>query len=297
MESPDIDLSKNNYVAAKYDLHLRRSRNKICLLSSYPPPPTSQAKHNQMNKTLLLLATAFCAGLVTPVQAGERRFVYSYETTTQPKGMREYEQWMTWKSYDNKQRFDFRHEFEYGITDSLQLGIYLADWRYEKVDGKGGKADYKASGFELIYQLIDPNKSPFGSALYGEVLVGDQKVELEAKFLLQKNFGPLAVVYNAVLEAEWEGESLDNLDENVGVWENTLGLSYQVNPRFFVGVEALHEVEFPDWSSVGDHVVYVGPNISLRKGNTFVTIAGLFQVTDVASEPNSQLRVLFGIHF
>jgi hypothetical protein len=250
-----------------------------------------------MNKILILLATALCASLVTPSQASERRFAYSYETTTQPKGVWEYEQWMTWKSYDNKERFDFRHEFEYGITDTLQLGIYLADWRYEDVDGEGSEADYKASGFELIYQLTDPNKSPFGSALYGEVLVGDEKIELEAKFLLQKNFGPLTAVYNAVLEAEWEGESLDNLNEKVGVWENTFGLSYQVSPSFFVGVEAVHELEFPDWSSAGSHVVYAGPNVSFRKGNVFATIAGLFQVTDVDGEPSSQLRVLCGINF
>lgn len=241
-----------------------------------------------------LLALGFTA---TQLTAGERRFTYSYETTTAPKGSWEYEQWMTWKSYDNKDRFDFRHEFEYGLTDTLQLGIYLADWRYEDVDGEGSEADYKASGVELIYQLTDPNKSPFGTALYGEVLVGDQKVELEAKFLLQKNFGPLIAVYNAVLEAEWEGESLSNLDEEKAVWENTVGLSYQVNPNFFVGVEGLHEVEFADWGSAGDHVFYAGPNVSFRKGNVFATIAGLFQVTDVDGEPDTQLRVIAGITF
>ena len=56
---------------------------------------------------------------VTTASAAERRFTYSYETTTSPKGEWEYEQWMTWKHYDNKDRFDFRHEFEYGITDTF----------------------------------------------------------------------------------------------------------------------------------------------------------------------------------
>ena len=251
-----------------------------------------------IKQTLLSFAVAILAlGFSTAASAGERRFTYSYETTTSPKGTWEYEQWMTWKSYDNKDRFDFRHEIEYGITDTLQLGIYLADWRYEDVDGEGSEADYKASGIELIYQLTDPNKSPFGTALYGEVLVGDEKVELEAKFLLQKNFGPLIAVYNLVLEAEWEGESLDNLDEEHGVWENTFGLSYQVNPNFFVGMEALHEVEFAEFSHAGDHLFYAGPNISFRKGNVFATIAALFQVTDGSGEPDSQLRVIAGIHF
>jgi hypothetical protein len=127
--------------------------------------------------------------------------------------------------------------------------------------------------------------------------VGDEQVVLEGKILLQKNFGPLIAVYNGVIEAEWEGSGLGSLDERTGVWENIVGLSYQVTPGFFIGMEALHEVEFEDWSNAGDHVVYVGPNISVRKGNFFATAAALFQATDVGGEPDSQLRVIAGFSF
>src|SRR5688572_3075076 len=99
-----------------------------------------QTQHQMMRHTLRTFAAAILAlGFAATANAGERRFTYSYETTTAPKGSWEYEQWMTWKSYDNKDRFDFRHEIEYGITDTLQLGIYLADWRYEDVDGEGSE--------------------------------------------------------------------------------------------------------------------------------------------------------------
>ena len=104
-------------------------------------------------------------------------------------------------------------------------------------------------------------------------------------------------MYNLVGEAEWEGDSLDNLNEEKGVWQNTFGASYQVNPSFLVGAEATHELELADWSDAGEHVVYAGPNVSFRKGKVFVTAAGLFQLTDVDGEPESQLRVLAGIHF
>lgn len=240
---------------------------------------------------LTLGLTAITAG------AHERRFSYSYETTGMPKGTWEYEQWFTWKSYDDKDRFDFRHEFEYGLTDTLTLDIYLADWRYEDVEDEGSEADYKRSGFALRQMLTDPNKSVLGSALYGEVLVGDEELVLEGKLLLQKNFGPLIVVYNLIIEAEWEGEDLGDLDESVGVWENTVGLSYQVTPSFFIGVEALHEIEFEEWSEAGDHVFYAGPNISFRKGNFFATVAGLFQASDVEGEADTQVRVIAGFTF
>jgi hypothetical protein len=258
---------------------------------------TPDNPHSIMMKRTVAAALLALGLSIVSSDAHDRRFVYSYETIGMPKGLWEYEQWMTWKSFANKDRFDFRHEFEYGISDTLTIDIYLADWRYESFDNGEDEADYRRSGFALRQQLTDPNKSFLGSALYGEVLVGDEMVVLEGKILLQKNFGPLIAVYNGVIEAEWEGGSLSNLDEQVGVWENIVGLSYQVNPNFFLGVEALHEVEFADWSDAGDHVVSVGPNVSFRKGNFFATAACLFETTGVEGEAETQLRLIAGFSF
>ena len=154
-----------------------------------------------------------------------------------------------------------------------------------------------SGGDRTPFSSKHPSTDFIGSALYGEVLLGPEKFALEGKLLLQKNFGPLALVYNFVLEAEWEGESLSALDERVGVIENTLGASWQVSPSFFVGVEALHEVEFADWEEAGDNVFYAGPNASFRKGNLFATAAGLFQLGDVEGEPDAQVRLIVGLHF
>ena len=239
---------------------------------------------------------AIALSWIAPLNAdgAERRFTYSYETTTTPKGVWEFEQWMTWKGYDNKDRFEFRHELEYGITDDLQLGLYLSDWRLTNPKDGESEAEWRTAGAELIYAMTDPTKDFIGSALYGEVLIGPEKFALEGKLLLQKNFGPLALVYNFVLEAEWEGR---DYEEEVGVIENSVGLSYQVSPNFLIGAEALHEVEFEGWQDAGDHVLSAGPNISFRKGSFFTTITGLFQLTDVDGEPDHQVRVLAGFHF
>ncbi len=250
-----------------------------------------------MTRSLLSLAALSIAALAfTPAttQAAERRFAYSYETTTMPKGTWEFEPWFTYKHYDSKDVYDFRYELEYGVTDRLQIAAYLSDWRYTDSDEGDSKAEWKTAGLEAIYSMTNPNTDWIGSALYGEVLIGPEKFALEGKLLLQKNFGPLAVVYNGVVEAEWEGE---NYDERVGVWENTFGLSYQINPSFTAGVEALHEVEFEDWSEAGDHVFYVGPNVSYRSKNFYATVAGLFQVSDIDDEPEAQVRLLVGFSF
>lgn len=246
---------------------------------------------------LFYLPFVLLAMAASNATANERRFVYSNEATTSPKGLIEVEQWFTFKDYDSRQRYEFRTEVEYGVTDRFQLALYLSDWRHTNNDEGKDETEWRTAGLEAIYSLSDPNKDLLGSALYGEVLLGPEKFALEGKLLLQKNFGPLALVYNFVLEAEWEGEGLSALDERVGVIENTLGVSYQVSPSFLVGAEAVHEVEFEDWEEAGDHVFYAGPNVSFRKNNFFATATTLFQLGDVQGEPDTQVRLIVGLHF
>ena len=97
--------------------------------------------------TSLLLSSA------VPAMAGQRKFAFSYETTTAAKGAVEIENWVTWKQTRNAEgksdRFDFRHELEFGVTDRFQVGLYLADWTYS-ADDTEKKARYEHSGVELI---------------------------------------------------------------------------------------------------------------------------------------------------
>jgi hypothetical protein len=250
-------------------------------------------------KSILTTSLAVFAAfglLSTKSEAGERRFTFTYEATTAPKGSIEFEQWVTWKATrgsENVNQFDFRHELEFGLTDHLQLGVYLSDWTVEHTAGKT-KADWEDAGSELIWNLSNPTTDFLGSALYGEVRVGDEVFALEGKLLLQKNFGPWVIAYNAVVEAEWEGK---DYDEKVGVFEQNLGVSYQVSPHFTVGAELFHGVEFADWGAAGDHALYAGPNASIRYGNWFATTTVLFQTTGIDEEPDVQTRLIFGVHF
>lgn len=229
--------------------------------------------------------------------ASERRFTYVYEVAPQPKGALEYEQWVTWKAIreaDSKyQRFDVRHELEYGITDDLQVALYLADWRYQTGRSVEEEFDYRDTALEWLYKVTDPTMDPVGLAFYQETKLGDELFELEGKVILHKNIDRFAVAYNATLEAEWESK---DYDEDKGIFEQTLGASYQIDPSFLVGVEALNEVEFDNWSEQGDAVVYVGPNASYRGSRWWVTLTPLMQVTGIDEEPDFQTRILIGFH-
>ena len=230
----------------------------------------------------------------TTASATERRFAFTYETTTLAKGAIEFENQVTWKSTGRADRFDFRHEIEYGVTDRFQAALYVADWTVRNDSTHHRSARFENVAAELIYSLSNPVTDWIGSALYGEVTVGDRLLELEGKLLLQKNFGPVVLAYNGALEAEFEGA---HLDERTGEMQNLLGVSYEFSPKFTVGAEVLHETEWPGWGKPEKAHVWAGPNVSVRAGRYFAVLTPLIQLTDVQDEPDLQTRLVFGFNF
>jgi len=226
---------------------------------------------------------------------GVRRFTFLYEANTSAQGSLELENWVTWQRATGPGRFDqvdFRHELEYGVTDKFQASIYVADWFYENDREHSGFA-YSDTAIELIYNLTNPVVDPVGLSIYGELRTGDRLLELESKLIAQKNFGPLILAYNATLESVWEG---NHLAERQGEFSQALGASYEISPRISVGLELLHEFVLPEWHDEEKITnLFVGPNVSYRRGNWFVTITALAQATDTEGEPDFQLRTIFGI--
>ena len=257
------------------------------------------AKGPQLTHGFLKLASCFwvISLVATPASASSRRFGYSTETTTMPAGAMELETFVTWKTNQAvepaDEHFDIRHEFEYGLTDRLQLALYFADWQIENSSARGSNADFKGVAAEVIYNLSDPGTAPFGSAVYGEVKGAEDFIEIEAKFLLQKNHGAWSFVYNVGGEVEWEDDEQDPQAELM----QSAGALYQISPSWSLGAEILHEIAMPDAKSVGDSGVYLGPNVAWRSREFGITVAGLWQATSLADAPDFQLRTIFSIDF
>ena len=232
--------------------------------------------------------------------AGARHFTYLYEAPTSAPGSVELENTITWgRMTDSGAHLDdiaFREELEIGITEHFQLGLYPLDWSYQnanKTDDDG--FSYNGGAVELIYNLSNPVVDPVGVSLYEEISAGRQHFELESKLIAQKNFGPLILDYNATLEAEWEAKGLE---EHNGELQQALGASYEISPRLSVGIEFLHEFVFSDWRDDEKiRNVFVGPNVSFRHKDWFVTVTALAQATDTPDEAAFQLRTIFGIGF
>ena len=227
--------------------------------------------------------------MATSAFAGVRHFTFLYEAPTSPPGSVELENTVTWAHGSNWNNVFIREEVEIGITDRFQLGIYPLDWSHESNAG----FQYNGGAVEAIYNLSNPVIDPVGISLYEEIAAGRRRFESETKLIAQKNFGRWILDYNATLEAEWEDR---HLKEETGELQQALGASYEISPRLSVGLEFLHEFVFPDWSDKVTNV-FVGPNISYRRNQWFVTTTALAQATDTSGEPNFQLRTIFGIGF
>ena len=212
------------------------------------------------------------------------------------KGAMEFENWLTWKtdkaSDGDFERFDIRHEFEYGVTDRLQLALYY-DWRNEQSAGKSSESDFRDVAIEAIYNLTDPNTTDFGSAIYGEIKGSDDFIELEAKLLLQKNCGPLMYVYNIGAAIEWEND----YTEDVAELFHSVGVSYAINTQWSVGLEALHEIAVPEVEAIGDSTVYAGPNMTWRSNRFSAALTGMWQLTSIDDEPDFQIRTILSVDF
>lgn len=254
---------------------------------------------NALPRPLVLAALwglAVGAGAGT-AHADSRRFAWNYETTTAPAGTREYEQWVTWKTGRNDDplydRLEFRHELEFGLSDRVQLGVYLTDWRYTRAGG-GSDTEVRGPAAEVIWNLADPYAAPLGVAAYGEVALAPEKLTLEAKLLLEKPLGAVTLVANTVLEAEWEDE---DWVEDTGTFEQTLGASWELSPSLLLGAEGMIEKEFPDWGEGSDAVAWIGPSASVRLPALWITTAPLFLLGAHDDEPGLAWRTLAGFDF
>ncbi len=267
------------------------------------------ANRNRFARVKISLVRAFSVPLYAlfsivcsthSVYATERHFAFTYEVATTAKGELELENWVTWQFHGGRNgdpsssEFDFRHEFEYGITDRLQTSLYFADWHINDHFDSTDHVQYDDAALEIIYRLSSPVTDALGSAIYGEIRGGPQLLELESKVLLQKNFGQWIAAYNAALEARWRGEHLENRE---GEFSQAAAVSFEISPRFTVGAEALHEIDMPNWNEPEKSIVWMGPNASVRFSHWYVTVTALARLSDNPGEPDVQTRLITGYEF
>jgi len=217
-------------------------------------------------------AAVLLSTLPGAARADDQPFLTLYTTDIDTQYEKEIEQSFHWATQKPHQAFNgwlSRTEFEYGVTDDLQLsGYFNYEWERSHPHPPGTPDEtWQATSVsgEVIYRLLNPYFDPFGLALYFEPTFGDNMRELEAKILFQKNFfnDTIRVAGNLNFEDVWEREG--------GQWskgsavEFFAGAAYNLTPEWSIGVEFNNENDFEGLvgsSQPGTTAYYLGPTIS-----------------------------------
>src|SRR5215471_959209 len=189
-----------------------------------------------------------------PATATERLFTYTYEPETMPKGGLEYEQWVTLRAgrsktvgQDNFNRWELRHELEFGVTDNYTASLYLNESFETFRDPVTGQnhSDFRFDGVSLENRLmvLNPADHAVGLGLYLEPRYAGDEAEIEERIILGQRRGDWKWALNLTHATEWT----DDLHETEGELEASVGLTCQLSSQWSLGVEARDHNELPQY--------------------------------------------------
>ena len=183
---------------------------------------------------VVVIGVGVSAWAVPSAEAHLRDYLVNQPYYTTKQGEVEVEFWneMNLTEADNDDSYNSKHqvEFEYGVTDHLQLAYYeVYTWNRTE--------DWERDAFKIEAKLrfVQAGDWPVDVALYTEYKNpnGHRQThsdELEHKVILSKNLGRWNVVTNVIFE-----KALNNGDP--WEYEYTAGVSYGLTPRTRLGLE------------------------------------------------------------
>ncbi|HWW00587.1 MAG TPA: hypothetical protein VNZ64_12890 [Candidatus Acidoferrum sp.] len=233
-----------------------------------------------------LLAALGAVGLgVAVVSATERSFTYTYEPETMPQGGFEYEQWVTLRAgrgaavgQEDFNRWEFRHELEYGLTDNYTVSLYvnesLENFRDPTTSSHYSHFQFDGVSLENKYLVLNPTEHSVGLALYLEPRFAGGEAELEQKIILGQRHGDWKWAFNLTHATEWARD----LHSTEGEVEASVGISRSLSPRWSVGLEARDHNELPDYARWENTALYVGPVATYRREKWWAALTVMPQV-------------------
>jgi hypothetical protein len=276
----------------------------------------------------LRLVLAAVIGVISfAASAEESMFAFIYTTDLLPKGGKEIEQWATLRSQKNSGYFnqiEGRTEFEYGLTDQLQVALYANyNWTQAYHNGPYGattppeqfsdfavgaddhfsKMRFVGVSGEAIYRILSPYTDPIGLAVYAEPTIGQNFFEIENKIILQKNFFDdlLTLAFNFTYAPEFRFVPTDE-DPTVRNWQEEtdvnfgFGASYRFMPNWSAGFEFLNEREFNSFGFYheSNSGYYLGPTLHYGGERFFVTATALWQMPWASAHTDTVPGALVG---
>jgi hypothetical protein len=190
---------------------------------------------------------------------------------------------------------EFQTEFEYGLTNRLELGVYVTlapeplGGAYAEDAGIPSLIEGNGLKERLRYRLFDEGVLPIDTGLYGELTENEREFEIEAKVLLQKRFGKLRVDANII----GEHESYFSSSQADWIFDPSAGVTYQVTPVFQPGIDSwmwFERTNLPTNQTLTVEKqtplnlrpnVYLGPAVLFNFGKFWWSTGVYFRVTNL----------------
>ena len=178
-------------------------------------------------------------------------------------------------------------ELEYGITDHLELGLYvqMSDSPGGATTSGDGISPLALDGIKqrLRYRLGEDGQWPVNVALYGEVAELQNEFELEGKILLEKRIGKMQLLLNLWGEREFYSAQKDEWVANP-----TAGFSYELSPVVHLGAEYWMHAEYGgsdagSFDPAPHH--YAGPAVMFNWGKLWWSAAVYSTLNDWSHHP------------
>ncbi len=131
-------------------------------------------------------------------------------------------------------------EYEHGITDDLELGLYVAFQPDPGAAYTNTATLTEGTGFKERLRWHALQQGGFGLALYGELVEYETEFEIEAKVIVEQRLGKFRLAANAWVEREYYYAQ----PQHDWVLNPTAGATYQITPAFHAGLEGWMRVEY-----------------------------------------------------
>ena len=208
-------------------------------------------------------------------EAHGRDYLVTQPYYTAKRGEFEVEVWTDFKmpKLDDAGTYNFKqqYEVEYGVTNHFQVAAYeIVKW--DRTD------DFEVDAYkiETKYRFAEEGQWPVDVALYGEYenpngRADTEPQELEGKLILSRDFGPLNLTGNMILQKRLQSGHHVELSY-------ALGASYPIAPTARVGLElteTLGDVQEEFGFRRADHELYLVPGVYVNLTKDLRLLAGV----------------------
>jgi hypothetical protein len=237
----------------------------------------------------------FILAINSASKAQDRVFARTYQSNILAKGDRDLEIWNTY-SFGRENFYTKLHqrfEFEIGLSNKLQTSLYLnreqISYALNSKEGTLIKTESSNISFsnEWKYKISDPVADKMGFALYGEILAGTDKMELEGKLIFDKQIEKHLFAFNIVSEVEMEFEAEEQNKTELETEETALqldfGYMYTLGKGFCLGAELVNDNIFEkgEWMN---SPLFAGPTLSYAADKWWIIFNALPQITNFKKE-------------